>query len=142
MVELLVVLVVMGILVNVALPALRLIRRRAEAAHVIGDIHAIQIAAQSHHAERGTFPPTEGLGVVPPTMVPMLPDGFEFRYGGARYRWHRFALPEGLPAFPGQTILLAVEVQTPSPELASTIRGLYRGRLSFGSATSIFFVLD
>lgn len=142
MIELLMVLVIMGILVNVAVPALRLIRRRAEAAHVIGDIRAIQVAAHSHHAERGVFPPSEGFGVVPATMMPMLPDGFDFRYAGTLYRWHRFALPEGLPAFPGQTVLLAVEVQTPSPDLASAIRGLYKGRLTFGSATNLFFVLD
>lgn len=142
MIELLMVLVIMGILVNIAVPALRLIRRRAEAAHVIGDIRVIQIAAQSHHADRGTFPPTEQFGVVPTTMVPMLPEGFEFGYGDVRYRWHRYSLPDGLPAFPGQTVLLAVEVQTPTPELAATIRSLYKGRLTFGSATNIFFVLD
>lgn len=142
MIELLVVLTVMGILVNLAVPALRLIRRRAEAAHVIGDIRVIHIGAQSHHAERGVFPPTENFGVVPPTLVPMLPDGFEFRYGDTVYRWHRYALPDGLPAFPGQTVLLAVEVQTPEPDLAAAIRGLYKGRLTFGSATNLFFVLD
>ncbi len=142
MIELLMVLVILGILVNIAVPALRLIRRRAEAAHVIGDIRVIHIAAQSHHADRGTFPETENFGVVPTTMIPMLPEGFEFRYGDVLYRWHRYALPDGLPAFPGQTMLLAIEVHTPSPELAATIRGLYKGRLTFGSATNIFFVLD
>ena len=142
MIELLMVLTIMGILVNLAVPALRLIRRRAEAAHVIGDIRAIQIAAHSHHADRGIFPPTEGFGVVPPTMVPMLPDGFEFRYGTTVYRWHLFGLPDGLPAFPGQTTLLAVEVQTAEPELAAAIRSLYKGRMTFGSPTNIFFVLD
>jgi hypothetical protein len=75
-------------------------------------------------------------------MVPMLPEGFEFSYGDVRYRWHRYSLPDGLPVFPGQTVLLAVEVQTPTPELAATIRSLYKGRLTFGSATNIFFVLD
>jgi len=142
MIELIVVLTVMGILVNLAVPALRTIRRRAEAAHVIGDVHAIHIAAQSHHAERGVFPPTENLGVVPASMIPMLPQGFEFRYGDVRYRWHRFALPDGLPAFPGQTMLLAVEVQTPDATLAATIRALYRGELTLGSPTNLFFALE
>lgn len=142
MIELLMVMLIMGILVNLAVPALRLIRRRAEAAHVIGDIRVIQIAAQSHAADRGTFPATGQFGEVPATMVPMLPENFEFRYGDVVYRWHRYSLPEGLPAFPGQTVLLAVEVRTPTPELAATIRSLYKGRLTFGSATNIFFVLD
>ena len=109
-IELLMVMLILGILVNLAVPALRLIRRRAEAAHVIGDVRVIQIAAQSHHAERGVFPPTDQFGVVPATMVPMLPENFTFRDGDVVYRWHRYALPEGLPAFPGQTVLLAVEV--------------------------------
>ena len=142
MIELLMVLTILGILVNLAVPGLRMIRRRAEATHVIADIRAIQVAAYSHHAERGTFPPTAGFGVVPPTMVPILPAGFEFSYGTTQYRWHLFGLPEGVPAFPGQTMLLAVEVQTAEPELASTIRALYKGRMTFGSATNIFFVLD
>ena len=101
-----------------------------------------QIAAHSHHADRGTFPPTGAMGTPPAGLVPMLPDGFEFRYGDTQYRWHLYGLPEGLPMFSGQTVLMAVEVQTPNPELAATIRGLYKGRLTFGSATNLFFVLD
>jgi prepilin-type N-terminal cleavage/methylation domain-containing protein len=142
MIELLMVLLIMGILVNLAVPALRVIRRRAEAAHVIADVRAIHIGAQSHHAETGSFPDTENFGVVPAAMVPALPEGFEFRYGDVRYRWHRYALPDGLPAFPGQTVLLAVEVQAASAEMASMIRSLYKGRLTFGSATNLFFVLE
>src|SRR5574341_233462 len=92
MIELLMVLTIMGILANLAVLGLRMIRIRAEAAHVIGDMHAIELAAHSHHAERGGYPPSEQWGTVPATMAPMLPDGFDFRYGDdAQYRWHRYA---------------------------------------------------
>lgn len=142
LIEVLIVVVILGILINIAVPLQRQMRRRAEAAAVIGDIRAIHVAALATHADRGVFPDTEGWGVVPALMVPTLPDGFDFRSQGAQYRWHRFSLPDGLPAFPGQTTLLAVEVQTTDANLASAIRGLYRGRLTFGSATNIFFVLQ
>jgi len=142
MIELLMVLTILGILANLAVSGLHRTRRRAEAAHVIADIHAIEIAAHSHHAERGVFPPSDQWGTVPATMTPMLPNGFAFRYGATLYRWHRYALPEGLPLFPGQTTLLAVEVQAENPELASLMRSLYKGRLAFGSATNVFFVLE
>lgn len=142
MIELLMVLTILGILANLVVSGLRVTKCRAEAAHVIADIHAIEIAAHSHHAERGVFPPSEQWGTVPATMTPMLPAGFEFRYGATLYRWHRYALPGGLPMHPGQTTLLAVEVQAENAELASLMRSLCKGRLSFGSATNLFFVLE
>jgi prepilin-type N-terminal cleavage/methylation domain-containing protein len=142
MIELLMVMLILGILVNLAMPALRLIRRRAEAAHVIGDMRVIHVAALASHADRGVFPPSDNWGNVPPPLVPTLPEGFEFRYGDAMYRWHRYATPEGTPLFPGQTELLAVEVRVADPGLAATIRALYKGRLTFGSPTNVFFILE
>jgi len=142
MIELLMVLLVLGILVNLAIPTLRMIRRRAEAAHIIGDVRVIHVAALASHADRGLYPPTDDFGAVPAALVPALPEGFEFRYGDAMYRWHRYAAPDGSPTNPGQTELLAVEVRVSDASLASTIRGLYKGRMTFGSPTNVFFILE
>lgn len=142
LIELLMVMLILGILVNLAVPALRLIRRRAEAAHVIGDMRVIHVAALASHADLGLYPPTDDWGNVPPPFVPTLPEGFEFLYGEAMYRWHRYAAPDGSPMDPSQTELLAVEVRVDDPGLAATIRSLYKGRLTFGSATNVFFILE
>ncbi len=141
-IELLMVMLILGILVNIAVPGLRLIRRRAEAAHIIGDMRVIHVAALAAHADRGVYPPTDDWGSVPPPFVPALPEGFEFRYGEAMYRWHRYAAPDGSPMDPSQTELLAVEVRVDDPGMASTIRALYKGRLTFGSSTNVFFILE
>jgi prepilin-type N-terminal cleavage/methylation domain-containing protein len=142
LIELLVSLTVLGILANLALPTLTGLRRRAEAAHIIADVHAVRLAAHDHFVGTGTYPAAGQWGVVPPTLAPSLPDGFEFRYRDAAYRWERWLVPDGLPSDPSQTVLLGLTVRANDAPLMAAVRALYRGRVSFGSATEITFVLE
>src|ERR1051325_6798395 len=89
-IELLVVVTILGILANLALPALTTLRTRAEAAHVIGDFEAVGVGALDHFTAKGFYPPTGAWGVVPPDLVAGLPANFTFAYKDAQYRWHNW----------------------------------------------------
>ena len=142
LVELMVTVTIVGILANMALPAVSGLRRRAEAARIIADITTVRSAALDHYAGSGTYPPAGQWGSIPPTLAPSLPGGFEFGFRDVEYRWERWLLPHGLPADPSQTVMAGLTVRTPDAALLAALRGLYRGHATFGSSTQVTFILD
>jgi len=88
--ELAVVVMIVGILAGVAIPNLVSARYRAEAAHIVSDVHTIQLAAYGYLGDNGKFPPSAGYGSVPPQLAPYLPDGYEFSYHNVQYAWWSF----------------------------------------------------
>ena len=142
LIELLTTCTIIGILVNIALPMMATMKRKADAAHVIADLSTIRIAALNHYAELQYFPATQPWGAPPATMISMLPQGFQWTYKSVEYRWHRWSLPNGLPVTPGQTVLIGVEIQTPDQRLMASIKGLARGTVAFGTPTQVTFVIE
>lgn len=141
-VELMIVIVIVGVLTNIAIPKLSNMRRRAEAARVIGDFRAVRTAAFDRFAADGTFPPSGAWGDVPPELAVSLPQGFTFDHGELVYRWRRWSLPDGMPQQKDQTVLLGFEVRTSDSRLMQSIKGLYTGPLAFGDATSVTLVIE
>ena len=142
LIELLTTLTIVAILAQVAVPAVNTMRRRADAARVVGDLHAIRLAAFDHYAGLGYFPATQPWATPPATMIQSLPVGFSWTYKSVQYRWHLFPLPGGVPTNPSQSALIAVEVQSTDVRLMSAIKGLYRAGTAFGTATSVTFILN
>jgi prepilin-type N-terminal cleavage/methylation domain-containing protein len=144
MVELLAVLVVLGILANLALPMVQRARRKADAVAVLAAFHAVRVAAQDRYADTGTYPANAAWGRVPAALVPSLPAGFRFTNsnGAVEYRWRRWGLPNGLPANRRQTVLLGLDVRTSDRALLQTIRGLYRGPIANVTAQKITLVIE
>lgn len=141
-VELMIVVTILGILANVAIPKVQDVRRRAEAASVIADFHAVRAAAFDRFAEAETFPSSKGWGQVPAELVASLPQGFTFQLPNVTYRWRRWSLPNGLPRRQRQSLLLGLQVRTDDPRLMESIKGLYGGPLAFGSATQVTLVIE
>ena len=141
-VELMIVVTILGIVVNMALPRLHDVRRRAEAASVIRDFIVVRGAAFDHFANAGEYPPTGGWGQVPPELVPTLPLGFSFSEPNVTYRWRRWALGPKGPQLSGESVLLGLQIKTSDVKLMASINGLYRGPLAFGSATQVTLVID
>ncbi|MBI1968160.1 MAG: hypothetical protein HYS40_09230 [Gemmatimonadetes bacterium] len=131
-----------GILINLALPAMATMKRKADAAHVVADINAIRVAGFDAYADLQLWPASAAWGAIPTEMVNRLPQGFEFRYKTVEYRWQRWSLPNGMPTNPSQTILVTVELRSTDQSLMAAIRGLYKGGLAFGSATTATFVIE
>ena len=141
-VELMIVIAILGILANIAIPKVMEVRRRAQAASVIADYNAVRVAAYDGFAKTGTYPRSSRWGRVPPELVGSLPERFSFRRGDLTYRWRRWSLPNGLPRNPRQTVLLGFQVRTRDRELMKSIKGLYNGPLAYGSSIQVTFVIE
>ena len=127
LIELLTVLVVVGILANIAMPLFRDVTQKADAAKVISDYHVIQLAGYSYFAANNQFPPTGLEGQVPAQLVPFLPEGFRFTYKDATYRWRRYSLPSGPPGGGAQPWVVALTVRSPDPILLQALDNQFRG---------------
>ena len=107
-----------GLLARIAIPRYREMKLRATAAAIMGDVHAIRIAAFTHYTERGAFPPDAGTGQLPPQLVDDLPLGFTFDNPDYDYDWHVWTSTDssGNP----QT-LVGVSVIVTDPKLAARL---------------------
>ncbi|MGH7547323.1 MAG: type II secretion system protein [Gemmatimonadales bacterium] len=143
-IELMVALVVFGILVNLAVPAITTVQRKADAVHVIADFGAIRTAAMDRYAADGAFPPSDSWGQVPPRMVGSLPAGFAFRYKTLQYRWRSRPLRSRRGGRASQPALLGLEVRgrTRDRALMAAIRGIYRGPILFNSPTELTLIIE
>jgi type II secretory pathway pseudopilin PulG len=157
MIELMIVVTVFGILVNLALPAVQHMRRRAEAVRVIGDFHAIRIAAFDRYTADGTFPPTDSWGAVPARLVAGLPRGFRFDYGKLEYRWHTWKAKPSDKDDKGKgkdkdkddddknrgQALAGLDIRgSKDRKLMAAIRAAYRGPIIFNSSTEFTLIVE
>jgi len=91
LIELLTIMVLIAILATIALPRLREAIYKAQAADILGDVHAVQVAYSQFLADGGSRPRNSGWGAVSRDLVPYLPDGFTFATDLADYRWVRLS---------------------------------------------------
>jgi prepilin-type N-terminal cleavage/methylation domain-containing protein len=142
LIELVMTMAIVSILASLALPVGREMRRRAVATKVIGDFDVIRTAAYSYASESGVYPKNGTWGQAPTEFLPSLPDGFEFQYGGAQYRWRRWSLPNGMPKKATQTVLLGVQIKSSDKRLITAIKNLYHGPQAFGKAKQVTLVIE
>ena len=142
LIELVMTMAIVTILASLALPVGREMRRRAVATNVIGDFRVIRNAAYSYASESGVYPKSGKWGQVPTEFVSSLPDGFEFQYGGATYRWRRWSLPNGMPKNANQTVLLGLEIKSSDKRLITAIKNLYDGPQAYGKSKQVTLVIE
>ncbi len=141
-IEILMVMIIVGLLVKIAYPRYHELKRQAIAGKAAADYHAIKLGSYAFHTEFQTWPAEVGAGVVPAELVDDLPDGFRFDRGEYSLDWQNWQLPNGLPQFPGQNMLMALTITTPDTQLANTIRIKLGSRtLHFVSGNSTTFAI-
>ncbi|MDP2956554.1 MAG: prepilin-type N-terminal cleavage/methylation domain-containing protein [Longimicrobiales bacterium] len=84
--ELLLIMVVLSILAGVALPTMRKAIDRADAAKIMTDIRNVSMAVRTYIENTGVLPDGEQWGVLPPDLVPYLPESGSFGYKTTEYR--------------------------------------------------------
>jgi prepilin-type N-terminal cleavage/methylation domain-containing protein len=94
-IELLITMAIIGLLTRIAMPRYSEMKRRAIAASILGDVHAIRIAALTHYTEHGAFPPDAGIGQLPAQLIENLPTGFSFDRIDYDYDWHVWTAVNG-----------------------------------------------
>ncbi len=93
-IELLTVVAVLGILAGITVPKVQEIRRRADAARVVGAIEVVRHAAYSYNESRNDWPPTTAFGLVPVGLASYLPSGFGFTQPGFTVAWVTLSVVE------------------------------------------------
>jgi len=116
-IELLITMVIIGLLAQIAVPRYTDMKRRAIAAAIMGDVHAVRIAAFTYYTENGSFPPDVGAGTLPPQLVDNLPTGFTFDRTDFDYDWHVWTIASGS----GSETLVGITVICSDPKLAAQI---------------------
>ena len=115
MIELLTVLVVLGLLANIAILKYIDLTRTAYAAQVAGEFVTVRLAAYNYEADHNNqWPADRGPGVVPPELVTYLPNGFTFTRPSYQLDWDNLG-PGGSP------YQLAVSLTTTDTRLLSAL---------------------
>lgn len=142
-VELLVTMTIIGLLTQIAVPRYSDMKRRATAAAIMGDVHAIRIAAFTHYTESGNFPPNAAAGRVPPLLVPYLPRGFNFRRADYTYDWHVWSVTSGRGASRRRETLVGVTVVVKDPKLAAQlVKAAGAGFIPIVTTTQVTFLVS
>src|SRR4051794_26662312 len=75
LVEIMIVVVIIGLLAMIALPAATRVRHAAQNGRYVSDLRTFAQAFDSYAAANGGWPPNAGSGVVPVGMSGLLRDG-------------------------------------------------------------------
>jgi prepilin-type N-terminal cleavage/methylation domain-containing protein len=142
-VELLVTMTVIGLLTQIAIPRYGEMKLRATAASILGDVHAIRIAAFSHYTDSGDFPPNAGAGRVPPLLRDNLPTGFSFRKPDYSYDWHVWTEVSGRGRNRTRERFVGITVSAADTKLiAQLVRSAGAGYIPIISAGSVTFLIS
>lgn len=88
LVEIMVVVVIVGLLAAMAIPAFQHVRERAIASRYVNDFRQFESAFQRYATENGQWPPSAGDGVIPAGMDGYLPTAYtEPTPMGGKYQW-------------------------------------------------------
>ena len=121
LVELLVVILLLGILVRLAIPAYQSVTLRARAAAALSEIKTVQLAAYSYNIDTGKWPADVYPGIIPPELEPYLDDPGAFRGDGYQLDWENWVLPDGSPMHPQTGVLLGISIVTESDRLGQAL---------------------
>jgi prepilin-type N-terminal cleavage/methylation domain-containing protein len=139
-IELLITMAIIGLLARIAVPRYSDMKRRATAAAILGDVHAIRIAAFTYYTESGAFPPAGTAGQVPPQLVAQLPTGFTFDRPDFDYNWHTWPIAA---SGGGTETLVGVTVTVTDPRLAAQlVLTAGSGFIPIISGTSVTFLVS
>lgn len=120
-VELMVVLAFIGLIARLAVPRYTDMKRRAIAASILGDVHAVRVALFTRFAEEQNWPPDYGPGIVPHELLTYLPDSFAFALPDFTYDYERWSLSAGTPQDPTLETMIGLAVTVNVPKLAAQI---------------------
>lgn len=129
LIEMVIVLLIIGILVNVWLPNYIQIKKKAQAAKVVGDYLMIRDAVTMYYSHHGRWPDNSDWGVAPGGLDSHLPFGFSWDLRPSidiRYAWENLGL--GLSRDQSGYGVAGVSVYSSDNGLLKSIREVYGGR--------------
>ncbi len=140
--ELLIVCGVIGIIANIAIPALYAALYRAKAAKIIEDYNMISTMVHQHYADHSFYPLDEGPGVEPPELTPYLQGRLVWTHEDYVYDWELWEDGSGNPTEPSTGVLVGFSIVTNDPDLAAAVHRIYKGTLLDTIPNHTTFVIE
>ncbi|HZI29446.1 MAG TPA: type II secretion system protein [Gemmatimonadaceae bacterium] len=139
-IELLITMALIGLLARIAVPRYSDMKRRAIAASILGDVHAIRIAAFTHYTEHGAFPPDAAVGQLPTQLIENLPTGFSFDRIDYDYDWHVWTAVNS--SGNSETLIGITVVVTDSRIAAQLVKTAGQGLIPIVTPTQVTFLVS
>jgi prepilin-type N-terminal cleavage/methylation domain-containing protein len=140
--ELLVVVAVIGIIINIAIPSLYSALYHAKAARIMEDFHIVRTMASQHYADHSFYPPETGPGVEPPELTPYLQGRLHWTHEDYQYDWELWVDSSGNPTEPSTGVIVGFSIVTSDPKLAEAVHKIYQGAILDTVPNHTTFVIE
>jgi len=140
--ELLIVCAVIGIIVNIAIPALYSALYRAKAARIMEDFNMIRTMASQHYADHSFYPPETGPGVEPPELTSYLQGRLVWTHADYQYDWELWVDSSGNPTAPSTGVIVGFSIVTTDPALSAAVHKIYQGTVLDTIPNHTTFVIE
>jgi type IV pilus assembly protein PilA len=125
--ELLIVCAVIGIIANLAIPGLYQALYRAKASKIIEDYNTVRTMVHQNYADHSSYPAETGPGVEPPELTSYLQNRITWTHADYQYDWELWVDGGGNPTQPSTGVLVGFSIVTTDPDLAASLRKIYKG---------------
>ena len=102
LIEIMIVVVIIGVLASMAIPAFQKVRRNSQNKTFVNDLRQVRAAAEQYAMEQGSYPPDGNAGF-PDEMLPYVPSGIGNRptpLGGVwDWDYERFGFKAGISVY-------------------------------------------
>lgn len=141
--ELLIVVAVVGILANIAVPASVYLLQRAQAQNIVTDFNAIQQAANHYYADRGSHIPEYAIAVVPTQLAPYMKSSMLWNNSKlrVRYDWENWLNASGQPTRPSTGVRIGFTVEVSDTRLLAMLQKVYKGPYTMTASNKMTMVI-
>jgi prepilin-type N-terminal cleavage/methylation domain-containing protein len=129
LVEVLVVVAVVGLLANLAVPAGFWLMKRTQAQAVVNDFNQVQQAAIQYHLDKGGYPADCSPGQEPPELSRYIKGKVAWANTttDVQYDWENWTGAGGMPIYPQYGVRVGMTVETSDASLIDMIERIYPG---------------
>ncbi len=144
LVEVLVVVAIIGILANIAIPKVLEALRRAQAASVVADYLTIRQAVVEYQRDNSVYPRDRNYDRAERELGPYLEGRVEWNRPelGIRYDWENWVRKNGKPKHKKTGVLYGISVRTENTDLMEAISTIYDGEFKLTLRDRYTFVLE
>ena len=145
-VELLVVLVVLGIVANIAIPVFLHAQLKARATKIVTDFKYVESVVTTYYSQSGVWPRDRAPGVVPPELAAAIGGRLDWGQKGRRsmaiqYEWDNWINKNGNPLKPKTGVAVGFSVRTRDREMLAMIRNVW-DRESYATRDRVTFIIE
>jgi prepilin-type N-terminal cleavage/methylation domain-containing protein len=141
LIELLIVVALIGILSNIAVPIYSRVRLQAQVDSILGAYRTVQTTATSYYLRTGEWPPEVAAGEVPPELVDALGGQIDWQEPFL-FDWDNLIGPDGKSTQPESGVRVGFSVRTRDPILLQLIQDTGIGPLAQTWGWGTTFVIE